>query len=872
MRFDCVSIISVFLVICFESELINSQYVPTNRGYNYDDYLRNNGGQYGFNPGGNTRVIPQGNDNKQYPGFIPPGYYPSGYNPVDPYYDRNKPFDPNSRLTYGYDPIIKLPGVLGSWRPDLQGRERLDAKSLNREVIVSTNYGQVQGFYVYLYDNPLPESGFRPEQVQVERVQSTVSVFLGIPYALPPLKENEGRFKPPRAHPSWQSLHAVDYKPVCPQPAKLVNTANKRAVEMNEDCLYLNIFSPNTQAGRGKLYPVMMYIHGGEFVSGSANSFPGHVMAGFYEVVVVTFNYRLGALGFLSTGDQNSPGNYGLLDQIMALTWVYENIDHFNGDRNSITLFGPDAGAASAGLLMVHPRTYFMVSKVIAQSGSATADWALVQDKWRAMNTSKVFAKHLGCTIESSWKMFHCLKGRGFLELGDVNFKPDIGLVTWGPVIDANITMPVNEWYQGWNQRDWYFLNDTVESLIARGQINRNLAYMSGVTTQEAGYMIYSNASLAPTFDISEKFMEQKIRELVLQYNYTLNPKGVYEAIKFMYTYWPDPQCKTCIRNEYINLLSDFLYVGPHDKITKLLLKQNIPVYLYVQNTTVEALKLPEWCKAYHNIEWYFLIGAPFLDIEMLPLTEKITKHEWTFNDRNMSHFFMKAFTNFAKYGNPTFSEILGMHFDRAVPGQLFYLNINTTFNSSILFNYRQVQSVFWSDYLPTVIGNIIPLYYPPIYDFWWDQTSPIHVAFWGLAVLSMFLLALTVILCMLWISSKRDSEHYFNDEFLTLEKESDLNHGIDNRSHSNSNIYEYRDTPSVMSNKTKQFSIGKTGSTPSLRTQDFSKAASVPSIRSDSMISLKDQQTISTSPRGRRREFRPKTTELKDGIPQTAV
>lgn len=71
--------------------------------------------------------------------------------------------------------------------------------------------------------------------------------------------------------------------------------------------------------------------------------------------------------GFLSTGDHNSPGNYGILDQIMALTWVYDNINNFNGDRNSITLFGPDAGAASAGILMVNPRTAHMVSKVIAQ-------------------------------------------------------------------------------------------------------------------------------------------------------------------------------------------------------------------------------------------------------------------------------------------------------------------------------------------------------------------------------------------------------------------------------------------------------------------------------------------------------------------------
>lgn len=83
--------------------------------------------------------------------------------------------------------------MLASWRPDLQGRERQESKNLEKDVIVTTSYGQVQGFYVYLYDNPLPESGFRPDQIRVERIQGTVSAFLGIPYALPPI--NEGRFR-----------------------------------------------------------------------------------------------------------------------------------------------------------------------------------------------------------------------------------------------------------------------------------------------------------------------------------------------------------------------------------------------------------------------------------------------------------------------------------------------------------------------------------------------------------------------------------------------------------------------------------------------------------------------------------------------------
>jgi len=119
--------------------------------------------------------------------------------------------------------------------------------------------------------------------------------------------------------------------------------------------------------------------------------------------------------------------------------------------------------------------------------------------------------------------------------------------------------------------------------------------------------------------------------------------------------------------------------------------------------------------------------------------------------------------------------------------------------------------------------------------------------------------------------------EHYYNDEFLTLEKESELHPGIENRSHSNSNIYEYRDTPSLSSNKTKQLSISKMGSMPSSRT-DLSKTASVQSVRSsESILSLKEHHNaanaFATTPRliaGR--EYRNKLTELKDGIPQTAV
>lgn len=135
-----------------------------------------------------------------------------------------------------------FPGVLGGFREDLQGKLRRDSLVLDRDVFVNTNYGQIQGFKVHLYDNPDPNSFYRPWHQTVDRIFGECSTFLGIPYAIPP--QYEGRFKPPRPHRGWQLLQAVDYGPACPQPIQYVG-ATKGVRDMDEDCLYLNVFSPN---------------------------------------------------------------------------------------------------------------------------------------------------------------------------------------------------------------------------------------------------------------------------------------------------------------------------------------------------------------------------------------------------------------------------------------------------------------------------------------------------------------------------------------------------------------------------------------------------------------------------------------------------
>ena len=140
---------------------------------------------------------------------------------------------------------------------------------------------------------------------------------------------------------------------------------------------------------------------------------------------------------------------------------------------------------------MVAPQTREIVTKVIATSGSALADWALIRDKYRAQNTTRVYAELLGCSIGSSWKIVNCLKqGRSFYELGNAEFSPQVGNIPFGPVLENNFTFPGDNWYEGWREADWHFLNETPEELIRKRQFNRNLHYMTGVTMQEAAYVI----------------------------------------------------------------------------------------------------------------------------------------------------------------------------------------------------------------------------------------------------------------------------------------------------------------------------------------------------------------------------------------------
>ncbi|NQX44884.1 carboxylesterase/lipase family protein [Paenibacillus tritici] len=200
-----------------------------------------------------------------------------------------------------------------------------------------------------------------------------VNVWRGIPFAAPPV--GELRFRAPQPPESWEGVReATAFGPVSLQP---VSTSSTRFGGSNpvysEDCLYLNVWSPATE--QEDALPVMVWIHGGTFVTGAGSQpmFDGTRMAASGRVVLVTVNYRLGPLGFmhLSPLGAGLGSNLGLLDQIAALEWVQQNIAAFGGDPGRVTVFGESAGSMSIAALLAMPAARGLFSQAIMESGAA---------------------------------------------------------------------------------------------------------------------------------------------------------------------------------------------------------------------------------------------------------------------------------------------------------------------------------------------------------------------------------------------------------------------------------------------------------------------------------------------------------------------
>jgi para-nitrobenzyl esterase len=258
-----------------------------------------------------------------------------------------------TRISYRYSIRLIFSGI-SEWKFDRKGEIFVDNRNKASNTTVVTEFGQINGAF-----------------------QDGLYVFKGIPYAAPPL--GAFRWLPPQPLRLWNDIYqAAQFGPIAPQNTRVTNFTQKNPIlePQSESCLTLNLWTPALDQAKR---PVMVWIHGGAFNRGSSSSptYSGVVLARRGDIVVVTINYRLGALGFLhldqpSCGHLSATGNEGILDQISALHWVRNNIASFGGDPGNVTVFGESAGAMSIGCLLAMPQAAGFFHKAILESGSNT--------------------------------------------------------------------------------------------------------------------------------------------------------------------------------------------------------------------------------------------------------------------------------------------------------------------------------------------------------------------------------------------------------------------------------------------------------------------------------------------------------------------
>ena len=284
---------------------------------------------------------------------------------------------------------------------------------------------------------------------------ATTREFQGIPYAAAPV--GDLRWQPPQRHARWNGvLDTTRFANHCPQTASPFGQAST-----TEDCLFLNVFTPNQRhADEGDApdghdghapRPVMVWIHGGALVVGESDDYDATRLVEQGDVIVVTINYRLGTLGFLAhpaltaESPDHVSGNYGLLDQQEALRWVQRNIRSFGGDPSRVTTFGESAGGLSVHSQLASPTSHGLFQRAIVESGA----YQLTQPSLASGEAAgTAFATRAGCTDQSAT----CLRG---LSVDQVLASQDSSLSGATPLIDGK------------------FLTQSVGAAFASGQFNR---------------------------------------------------------------------------------------------------------------------------------------------------------------------------------------------------------------------------------------------------------------------------------------------------------------------------------------------------------------------------------------------------------------
>ncbi|MEP7125088.1 MAG: carboxylesterase/lipase family protein [Byssovorax sp.] len=442
-------------------------------------------------------------------------------------------------------------------------------------------------------------------------IVGTTRIFLGIPYAAPPI--GDLRWKPPAPAAAWKdTLVAKTRGAYC---AQLNALSPVIAAGSQEDCLTLNVWAPVGASGKT---PVMVWIHGGSFIFGSGGepTYDGRRLSEATGAIIVTINYRLGPFGFLAHDDlavedqaHPSTGMYGIEDQRAALQWTKANVGAFGGDPGRVTLFGESAGGESVCLHTLSPKSQGLFNRAIIESGACAATSGITPIEAKAQGDA--FAKALTCDGKDGPGTLSCLRGKSMSEVlmalpskGALDFSP--GGSKWFPSVD------------GYNipKEPLDLLNagsfSPVPLLVGSNGDEGTLFFAFGGTTipDDAAY----KAAV-------ESFYPGKGDAILAHY-----PSATYGS----------PQAAVA------RAFGDSVFVCPSRRLARAFSKAGAPTYLYHFTYKNPNAALPN-LGAFHSSELPFIFGNPS---ELLP--ENLTAEQ-----RKLSDLMMSYWGELAKTGEP---------------------------------------------------------------------------------------------------------------------------------------------------------------------------------------------------------------------------
>ena len=538
-------------------------------------------------------------------------------------------------------------------------------------VTVRTKYGDIRGTVM-------------PAPPILGSAVTKVNTFLGIPFAVPPV--GELRFQPPKPAQAWKPkvYKATQFGKPCIQDPSWWNRfvgPGMNNLTFSEDCLTLNVYTPyqNNLRNPSTSYPVMVYIHGGGFVLGTANVLsPGEVLVQ-YGVILVTIQYRLGPFGFLTTGDSAAPGNYGMLDQVLALKWVNENIKNFGGDPNKVTIFGLSAGGASVGLHLLSPRSSGFFNGAISESGVDTSPWVVLKTDLGAAKT-KEFAAKVGCKHKSHMQLVKCLR-----TVDAWTILRSFGNENWRPVVDSFAS-------------DNGFLPDTPVNLRRAGKFKK-IPYMVGFMANEGALFLphLANANISSTFfKKTLRGFAARTESFLIPTNDKVLEKLMEDALEFQYTPWGETADPLKLRQSIVDVLSDEWFVASSVQVCKDQ-SAHAPTYLFVFDYRSNNSFSAEWMGATHGVNLIIDFGFPFYN------SSGLLSHSAA--DKNVSQLVMNMYTNFAKLGNPTPEPLPnGVQWRAFNSINLAYLHVDVS--PEMRRNYQPHRMAFWNEYRPKLVKS----------------------------------------------------------------------------------------------------------------------------------------------------------------------